>query len=100
MTGMEQGSHTSYCYYILVPDHPRGGTGRMGMEHGSTLSYCSYILAPHDVMEEPVSSLTTQIKSPTSHKSCPSLISSISGKAIQECEEQRGSHTSALVLSP
>lgn len=96
---MEKSSAVSNCHCILLPAHPKGGTGRIGMEHGPTVLYCCYILAPHYIREEPVSSLTIQLKSPTSPKSHPSPTSGICGEATPECEGQQGIHITALVLS-
>jgi len=64
-----------------------------------TVLYCYYIPAPHYIKEEPDSSLTIQIKSPTFQKSCPSPISGICGEATPECEGQQGIHIASLVLS-
>lgn len=64
---MEQGSAMSSSY-ILIPDHLRGEIGRIKMGHDSSVSYCYYILAPHYIREESGSSLTIQLKSPTSQK--------------------------------
>lgn len=78
---MEQSAALSSCYYVSVPDHLRGWIARIGMEHGSTVSYCDYTLVPHRVRGEPGSSLSIQLKSPTSQKSCPSPTSGIWGEA-------------------
>lgn len=43
--GVEHISAVSYCHYILVPDHPKGGTGRRGMEH-SLLCYIAITSKP------------------------------------------------------
>lgn len=96
---MEKSSAVSNCHCILLPAHPKGGTGRIGMEHGPTVLYCCYILAPHYIREEPVSSLIIQLKSPTSQKSHPSPTSDICSEATSECEGQQGIHITALVLS-